>query len=131
MSEEEFANIVEEEYKQVPEKYASKLQNVALLIEDDPSLEVRAAEGLEEGETLLGLYQGIPLTERGEFYGVGVTVPDTITIFRNPILKEAGIDPKSVRVVVRETLWHEIGHYFGLDEQSIDKREIDGTNTYQ
>jgi predicted Zn-dependent protease with MMP-like domain len=131
MSEEEFANIVEDEYRQVPEKYASKLHNVALLIEDDPSLELRAAEGLQDGETLLGLYQGIPLTERGEFYGVGVTVPDTITIFRDPILEEAGIDPKSVRAVVRETLWHEIGHYFGLDEQTIDKREIDGTNIYQ
>lgn len=115
----------------MPEKYGSKLKNVALLIEDEPSQDVRALEGLRDGETLLGLYQGIPLTERGEYYGVGVTVPDTITLFRNPILVEAGDDPNRVRIVIRETLWHEIGHYFGLDEYAIDEREREGTNDYQ
>lgn len=131
MTEEEFAAIVEEEFKKVPEKYASKLKNVALLIEDEPSIAVRHAEGLQEGDMLLGLYQGIPLTERGEYYGVGVTVPDTITLYRNPILAEAGVDIDRIRIVVRETLWHEIGHYFGLDEHAIDERERGGTNSYQ
>ncbi|HEY0979573.1 MAG TPA: metallopeptidase family protein, partial [Candidatus Paceibacterota bacterium] len=123
MSEAEFAQIAESEWARMPARFAQQVKNVALLIEDDVDDEVRALEGLGEEESLLGLYRGIPLTARGSEYGVGGTLPDTITLYRLPILEEAEeMDREfreAVRIVVRETLWHEIGHYFGLDEQSV------------
>ncbi|HEY0979238.1 MAG TPA: metallopeptidase family protein [Candidatus Paceibacterota bacterium] len=134
MSEAEFAQIAESEWARMPARFAQQVKNVALLIEDDVDDEVRALEGLGDEESLLGLYRGIPLTARGSEYGVGGTLPDTITLYRLPILEEAEeMDREfreAVRIVVRETLWHEIGHYFGLDEQSVNAREDAQTNQF-
>jgi len=127
MSEQEFEQIAIAEWERVPERFKQKITNVALLIEDDVDEVVRKEEGLEEGESLLGLYHGIPLTERGTEYGVGATMPDTITLYRLPILEEASEMDRAfrdaVRIVVRETLWHEVGHYFGLPEHGVNERE--------
>ncbi len=134
MSEYEFEQIAEGEWARMPERFKREIVNVALLIEDEVSDEIRALEGLEEGDTLLGLYQGIPLTERGSEYGVGMTMPDTITLYRLPILEEAEEMDRAfrdaVRIVVRETLWHEVGHYFGLPEYAVNEREDEGTNRF-
>lgn len=107
----------------LPEKFRSKIANVAILLEDEPNESVRREEELEDGETLLGLYHGIPLSERGDGYGVGETLPDTITLFKKPILEEAGNNPEEAQRIVTETIWHEFGHYFGLDEEEVRKRE--------
>jgi predicted Zn-dependent protease with MMP-like domain len=107
----------------LPEQFRSKIANVAILIEDEPSERVRCEEKLAENETLLGLYHGIPLSERGDWYGVGETLPDTITLYKKPILDEAHNNPEEVERVVFETIWHEFGHYFGLDEYEVRKRE--------
>ncbi len=135
MNEREFEQIAEDEWKRIPEKFSQRIDNVALLVEDEPSEVVRLEEGLGEEDTLLGLYQGVPLTERGSEYGVGITLPDTITLYRLPIIEEAEeMDREfraAVRIVVRETLWHEVGHYFGFDELSVQEREQEGTNEYQ
>lgn len=135
MNEREFEQIAEDEWKRIPEKFSRRIDNVALLVEDEPSEVVRLEEGLGEEDTLLGLYQGVPLTERGSEYGVGITLPDTITLYRLPIIEEAeDMDREfraAVRIVVRETLWHEVGHYFGFDELSVQEREQEGTNEYQ
>jgi len=134
MSEQEFEQIASAEWERVPDRFKQKITNLALLIEDDVSDTVREEEGLEEGESLLGLYHGIPLTERGSEYGVGGTLPDTITLYRLPILEEASEMDRAfrdaVRIVVRETLWHEVGHYFGLPEHGVNEREREGTNTF-
>lgn len=138
MEEAPFRALALEAWEAMPEKFKAKVQNVALLVEDEPSEELRALEGLEEGDTLLGIYQGIPATVRGSEYGVGATLPDTITLFRLPILEEAqeltddhtSEFKKNVSKVVRETLWHEVGHYFGLDEHPINEREEEGTNKF-
>lgn len=103
--------------------YRERIANVAILLEDEPSIEVRAQEHLAGDETLLGLYQGIPLSERGDGYGIGVTLPDTITLYKNPILEEAQETDGDVARVVRETIWHEFGHYFGLEEDEVRRRE--------
>lgn len=100
-----------------------KVQNVALLVEDEPSAEVREQEGLQEGETLLGLYQGIPATLRGDTYGIGPTLPDTITLYRLPIEEAAREDGQDIRTVIAETIWHEFAHYFGMDEREVRFRE--------
>lgn len=130
----EFEKLVAEGFKRLPEWVRKKVENVALLVEDEPSLEDRESGGLSDDETLLGLYKGIPLSERGEMYGVGATMPDTITLYRRPI-EEAAVDKCStyevehekykdtVARIVAETIWHEFAHHFGMDEHEVQMRE--------
>lgn len=138
MEQEFFEQIAREELARIPERFAKRIHNVALLVEDEPDDDVRKQQGLEGGETLLGLYRGIPATERGDFYS-GV-LPDTITLYRLPLLEEAeailedrrpGEYANAVRLAIRETLWHEIGHYFGMTEEEIHGREDSGTNQFK
>ena len=108
------------------------MKNVAILVEDEPSAEVRKQENLSDDETLLGYYQGIPLSARGENYGVGPTMPDTITLYQKPI-EEAAADilrvyetrnmEEAVRKVIADTIWHEFAHHFGIDEDEVQARE--------
>lgn len=119
----DFEHVLAEEYEKLPQKFRDKVKNVALLVEDEPSLEIRKTEGLEDNETLLGLYRGIPNTMRGADYGVGMTMPDTITLYRLPIEEEAFELGKPVREVIYDTLFHEIAHYFGMSEDSVRHRE--------
>lgn len=104
----------------VPERFRDRLANVAILVEDDVSEETRLRMGLAPDETLLGLYQGVPHTERGSEYGF--VLPDTITIYRLPTLEEADETGLSVRKVIEETIWHEVAHHFGLDEDQVASR---------
>ncbi len=123
MQRKEFEKLVAEGFERLPQWVREKIKNVALLIEDEPSQEDRRAEGLEKDETLLGLYKGIPLSARGDMYGVGMTMPDTITLFQKPIEEAAVEDGKDVRDVVAETIWHEFAHHFGMDEHEVRERE--------
>ncbi len=123
MRRKEFEKIAAEGYEKLPEWVRLKIRNVALLVEDEPSPEDREAEGLGDDETLLGLYKGIPLSERGEEYGVGMTLPDTITLYQIPIEEAAAEDKRDVREVVGETIWHEFAHHFGMDEHEVRGRE--------
>ena len=121
-----FEQIVAEEFpRAVPEKFRARIKNLAVLVEWEPDLDTRHAEGLSDNETLLGLYRGVPNTARGVEYGVGPTLPDTITLFQGPIEEAAGDDPGRIREVIRETIWHEVAHYFGMDEGEVRKREKD------
>lgn len=140
MDEKEFEGLVGKTWDAMPDRFKERVVNVALLIEDEPSDEIREAEHLGPGETLLGLYHGINALERGEMYGVGATLPDTITLYRLPLIEEAhhlmhertglGSLEDALREAVRETLWHEVGHYFGLSEHEIHSREDEGTNQF-
>jgi len=144
MTPEAFERLVAEEFpRAIPEKFRNKISNVAFLVEPEPSPEVRKTEGLGEGETLLGYYHGVPHTARGDHYGVGSTMPDTITLYQNPILEEAealareeckawpsGLERslreselELVRKVIRDTIWHEVAHHFGMDEHQVRSRE--------
>lgn len=131
MTREEFEKIVEEEFPNaIPEKFHALIKNVAFLIEDEPDAATRAEEGLGDGETLLGLYRGVPYPARGEGYGVGPTMPDTITLYFLPLQEEAGrfvsegMQPEAaIHRAVRETIWHEVAHHFGMDEHQVRRRE--------
>src|SRR3989344_5747541 len=123
MERREFEKLVEKGYEQLPQWVREKIQNVALLVEDEPSREDRDAEGLGDDETLLGLYKGIPLSARGGEYGVGMTMPDPITLYQIPIEEAAEEDGMDVRAVVAETIWHEFAHHFGMDEAEVRRRE--------
>ena len=96
------------------------MQNIAIVVEDEPSPELLADMEIEPPDTLLGLYSGIPLTERTSAYGN--TLPDRVLIFQGP--HERGADDEDDLVVaIGETLIHEIGHYFGLSEEEIEEIE--------
>ncbi|MBI5004481.1 metallopeptidase family protein [Candidatus Kaiserbacteria bacterium] len=123
MNDTAFEKLVVEGYERLPAWVRDKIKNVALLVEDEPSQELRAHEELEDNETLLGYYHGIPLSARGEEYGIGMTMPDTITLFRLPILQAAHEDDLDVRDVVADTIWHEFAHHFGMNESEVRQRE--------
>ncbi len=134
-----FESVVVDEYRHIPLWVKKRLINVALIIEDVVSVAVAKSEKLAPNETLLGLYRGIPRNTRGEGYGIGDVLPDTITLFREPIAQEAkrrmAIDGKSfpdaLHAMVKETLWHEIGHSLGLTEQAIRIRESQKSNHFK
>lgn len=117
-----FEQLVHEAYLSLSEKFRNRINNVALLVSDEPTAEQRAQEGLADDETLLGLYQGIPNTARGDTYGIGPTLPDTVTLFQKPIEEAAAGDPTAIRKIVAETIWHEYAHYFGMDEDAVRRR---------
>jgi predicted Zn-dependent protease with MMP-like domain len=94
------------------------MQNVAVVVEDEPPPHVR--EDMEPDEELFGLYEGTPLPERGSSYGN--TLPDRISIYQRPI-EEACEDEDEIRDCVAETVIHEFGHYFGMDEDQIEEIE--------
>lgn len=124
MSREEFEQLVDDEFpRAVPEKFHHLISNVGFLVEDEPSEATRREQGLSPSETLLGLYKGVPHTARGEGYGIGATLPDTITLYQLPIEEAALEDGVPVGQVVRETIWHEVAHYFGFDEHQVRGRE--------
>ncbi|MDR3571481.1 MAG: metallopeptidase family protein [Candidatus Pacebacteria bacterium] len=135
MNQDEFEQLVIEGYDQLPAWVREKISNVAILIENEPSREDRVAQGLGENETLLGLYKGVPLSARGEMYGIGMTLPDTITIYILPTLdmadEECGPDAtdeefkERVRKIVADTIWHEFAHHFGMDEDAVHRREVE------
>jgi predicted Zn-dependent protease with MMP-like domain len=127
MTDERFEQLVDEGIEAIPERFLKKLENVAIVIADTPSREQLVENHVPEGDTLLGLYEGVPLIERGDVYG-GLILPDKITIFKEPLLEEAAGDDNALRTLVRETVWHEIAHYFGYDDDAIEAREAKGTN---
>lgn len=117
---EKFDQLVQEAYLDVPPEFRKRIENVAIVVEDEPRREDLQRAGCTPGSTLLGLYTGIPLTLRTSSYGL--VLPDRIALFRGPIERMARNDHE-LRRIVRETLWHEIGHYFGMSERQVRAME--------
>lgn len=114
---EAFERLLEEEFDRLPERFRSAMENVHIVVDDGDGAGRRRG-GTRSGGTLLGLYEGIPLTKRGADYGVYPVVPDRITLFRRSIQRAAGSND-DVRRLVRMVLIHEIGHYFGMTEAEL------------
>ncbi|MCC6396755.1 MAG: metallopeptidase family protein [Bacteroidetes bacterium] len=112
MEREEFEKIVEEEYEALPDLFRATMENIRIIVEDVPPAG-RKARGM-----LLGEYMGIPLTKRGADYGMYPVIPDTITLYKRNLESLANVEP-DLRRHIRETLIHEIGHYFGMSEAEI------------
>jgi predicted Zn-dependent protease with MMP-like domain len=116
----EFRQLVDEALATIPDDFREAMQNIAIVIEDEPSKATLHEVGLEPPDTLLGLYQGTPLTER--VWAHGNSIPDKITLYQLPI-EESSNDRDDLVVAIGETLIHEIGHYFGLSEEEIEEIE--------
>ncbi len=115
-----FEQHVAEALATIPRRFRKAMQNIAIVVEDEPSRQFLAEMGIEPPDTLLGLYQGTPLTERS--WGYGNTLPDRVLIFQGPH-ERAADDEDDLVVAIGETLIHEIGHYFGMSEEQIEEIE--------
>jgi predicted Zn-dependent protease with MMP-like domain len=113
-----FDKLVAEALDGLPRRFRRLLRNIAVVVESEPSQELLEEMGLWPHRTLLGLYQGIPLTKRGFSYGN--VLPDRITIFQKPI-EAMCRTPEEMKQAVQDTVIHEIGHYFGLDDDRLEE----------
>ena len=120
MTRERFERLVEEALREIPKRFRKAMHNVVVVVEDEPPQEILDDLEVEPGDTLLGLYQGTPLTERS--WGHGNNLPDRISIYQGPI-EDACEDEDEIRDCIAETVIHEFGHYFGMTEEEIEEIE--------
>lgn len=120
LTDEEFDRLISQAMDELPQEYIKGLDNVAILYADNPDEYQIQKSGLREGNILLGLYEGIPLTKRGG--GYSFVLPDKITLFKHSMMMVAG-NPQQLYEHIKRTLWHEIAHYYGLDHERIHALE--------
>jgi predicted Zn-dependent protease with MMP-like domain len=120
MTRERFRQLVSEAIDTIPARFRRHLENIAVVVEDEPSPALLDEMEVEEPDTLFGLYQGTPLTERRWDYGN--VLPDRIVLFQGPI-EDVSETEDDVVTEIGETLIHEVGHYFGLSEEEIEAIE--------
>jgi predicted Zn-dependent protease with MMP-like domain len=117
---ERFERLVARAVEALPEEFLSRLENVDVVVQDRPTLAQLDRVGLNRGQTLLGLYEGIPQTKRGRHYGL--VVPDVITIFRQPIEARCRHDAE-VTAEIQRVVKHEIAHHFGISDARLQQLE--------
>jgi len=120
MEREAFEKLVEEGVVLISKDFLAKLENVAIVVEEEPTEAQKKKLRLDEKFALFGLYEGVPQTKRGPNYGM--TLPDKITIFQKPI-EQFAKSAEEIRQIVKNTVWHEIAHHFGSDEQRVRQAE--------
>lgn len=117
ISDQEFDALITKAMDELPQEYISGLDNVAIVYEDEPTLEQKQKMKLDGRHVLLGLYEGIPLTHRSSSYTF--VLPDKITLFKRSILAVVHNEAELFEQIKR-TLWHEIAHYYGLNHDRMD-----------
>ncbi len=117
LSPEEFEALVVEAIAGLPVFFQEKLDNVEILVVSWPTPSELQSVGIKSGNLLLGLYQGIPLTERTS--GYNLVPPDTITLYQGPIERVSGFNPQRIRQQVKHTVIHEIAHHFGISDERL------------
>ena len=120
MKRDKFERLVADALASIPRRFRDAMSNLAIVVEDEPSRDLLEEMEIEPPDTLLGLYQGTPLTERRWDYGNAL--PDRILLFQGPHERDSE-DEDDLVVAIGETLIHEIGHYFGLSEEEIEDIE--------
>jgi predicted Zn-dependent protease with MMP-like domain len=119
ISREKFEELVKRGIKAIPERFLEKLDNVDIVIEDEPIEAQIKKLKLGKNSKLFGLYEGVPQTKRGFYSGV---LPDKITIFKKTF-EEICSSEDEIKKRVGQTVWHEIAHHFGMDEERVRKME--------
>jgi predicted Zn-dependent protease with MMP-like domain len=117
VSDEQFQLLIDQALAKLPGEHAKNIQNVAILYDEVPTPEQRLKLKLRDNQTLLGLYEGVPLSQR---QGQTSRLPDTITLFKAPLSRGIS-DLSGLENAIRHTLWHEIAHYYGLNHSQIDR----------
>ena len=117
MTHAEFESLVERALGSLPRQFKEKIRNVAVVVEDWADDETLDELGIEPPDTIYGLYRGTDITRRDSSYGN--VLPDTIHIYQGPI-EEDCVDVDEMTDLVRDTVIHEIGHYFGLDDDTME-----------
>ena len=120
MNRRRFEALVEKAMRRLPRRFKDKIANIAVVVEDWADAETLADVGVEPPDTLYGLYRGIDLTRRDS--GYGNVLPDTIHIYQGPIEEDCA-DEAEMEDLVRDTVIHELGHYFGLDDETMERIE--------
>jgi predicted Zn-dependent protease with MMP-like domain len=120
MTREAFEQLVADALSGIPRRFRDAMTNIVISVEDEPSRALLREMEIEPPDTLFGLYQGTPLTERRWDYGN--SLPDRILLFQGPHEREAD-DRDDLIASISETLIHEVGHYFGLSEEEIEEIE--------
>ena len=120
MDRERFQQLVAKAADSLPEEFYAKLENIDVVVEDYPTRGQLNEAGLKRGQTLLGLYEGVPLTRRGSHYGL--VPPDKITIFQKPIEAECRHDAEIIAEIQR-VVRHEIAHHFGIGDARLEQLE--------
>ena len=120
MDRERFEQLVAGAVDSLPEEFKAKLENIDVVAEDWPTFGQLARAGLRRGQTLLGLYEGVPLTKRGRHYGM--VPPDKITIFQKPIEAKCGYNGDII-AEIRRVVRHEIAHHFGIGDARLKQLE--------
>jgi len=116
---ESFQKLINDALDSLNSVQAKNVSNVAFLVQEEPTMEQRETLKLRDDQTLFGLYEGVPLPKR---MGLTSYLPDKITLFQGP-LERASSNFVELRENIRHTLWHEIGHYYGLDHKRIKELE--------
>jgi predicted Zn-dependent protease with MMP-like domain len=116
---EDFDKLVQRAVEKLPEEFRERLENVEVIVENEPSRAKMKQLGLGRDETLFGLYEGVPLTERS-VSDLGTHLPDRITIYKGPLEREFDT-PDEIVGQIEETVRHEIGHFFGMSEEDLEE----------
>lgn len=119
VSDQEFQRLIDQALAELPGEHVKNIKNVAILYEEEPTVQQRATSNLKPYETLLGLYEGVPLSER---QGNTRLYPDKITLFKGPLSRQSN-DAAELKEKIKHTLWHEIAHYYGLNHRRISELE--------
>lgn len=119
LTDEEFQQLVDQALTELPGEHVKNIKNVAILYELEPTPEQRFKSEIRPDQTLLGLYEGVPLSQR---QGMARLLPDKITLFKGPLTRRAQTLP-GLKEDIKHTLWHEIAHYYGLNHEKIHELE--------
>ena len=117
MTREQFEEVAQHAFDSLPIAFKHKVENVQIVVEDYPSDDARSRSGASK-RSLLGLYQGVPLPHRGTSYGMYPVGPDKITLYQKNI-EQATSTPEELERRIVEVLFHELGHYFGMNEREV------------
>lgn len=119
MDKKEFESMISKSLKRLPYRFLNKLKNVAIIAQNEPSEFQKKQLGYSAGGCILGLYEGVPQIKRGYYYRAA---PDKITLFQKNIERAADNNEEKIKEIVQGTVWHEIAHHFGMDEEEIKER---------
>jgi predicted Zn-dependent protease with MMP-like domain len=117
MDRERFQQLVAKAVEALPDEFVTRLENIDVVVEEQPTPNQLAKAGFKRGQTLLGLYEGVPLTKRGQHYGL--VPPDKITIFQKPIESQCRDD--EITAEIQRVVQHEIAHHFGIGDARLNQ----------